>query len=141
MAKNCRTRGSKFFFPRVRSTPGKKNFDPPGEAIFWDFWAKSPPGLLNKHPTEKNFSPPGGGAGEKIFRPPKAAGKFFFGHPPVSTPPLSQNPCPPMFAIKKNNAQIKECVWECFAYPTSDAKISLRSLQGRLFLNRMNLSH
>ena len=82
--------------PRGAKHPGEKKFWPPGEAIFWDFWAKSPPGLLNKHPTEKNFSPPGGGAGEKIFRPPKAAGKFFWGHPPVSTPPLSQNPCPPM---------------------------------------------
>ena len=83
--------------PRGAKHPGEKKFWPPGEAIFWDFLAKSPPGVLNKHPTEKNFSPPGGGAGEKIFRPPKAAGKFFWGHPPVSTPPLSQNPCPPMF--------------------------------------------
>ena len=101
-SKNCPTPGAKKTgggAPRGAKHPGEKKFWPPGEAIFWDFWAKSPPGLLYKHPTEKNFSPPGGGAGEKIFRPPKAAGKFFWGHPPVSTPPLSQNPCPPMIVV------------------------------------------
>ena len=55
--------------------PKKKNLTPPGN-FFGVFLAKSSPGLLNKHPTEKKFSPPGGGAGEKIFRPPKAAKKF-----------------------------------------------------------------
>ena len=57
----------------ARHPAGKKT----GEAIFWDFWAKSPPGLLNKHPTEKNFSPPGGGAGEKIFGRRRRPENFF----------------------------------------------------------------
>ena len=68
-SKNCPTPGVKKYrggaLPGAKH-PGKKNFDPPVRPFF-DFWAKSPPGLLNKHPTEKNFSPPGGGAGEKIF--------------------------------------------------------------------------
>ena len=70
-------------------TPGKKNFDPPGEAIFWYFWVKSPPGLLNKHPTEKNFSPPGGGAGEK-FSGRRRRPENFFEDTPRCRPP----PCP-----------------------------------------------
>ena len=36
---------------------------------------------------------------EKKFWPPKAAAKFFLDTPPVYTPPLSQNPCPPMIEI------------------------------------------
>ena len=75
--------------PRGAKHPGEKKFWPPGEAIFWDFWAKSPPGLLNKHPTEKNFSPPGGGAGEKIFGRRRRPENFF-----EVTPRCRPPPCP-----------------------------------------------
>ena len=89
--------------PRGAKHPGEKKFWPPGEAIFWDFLAKSPPGVLNKHPTEKNFSPPGGSAGEKFFGRRRRPEKFFEYTPRCRPPPLSQNPCPPMFT--------KESIW------------------------------
>ena len=48
-------------------------------------------------PQKKNFHTPV----EKKFWPPKAAAKFFVDTPPVYTPPLSQNPCPPMIESKE----------------------------------------
>ena len=93
--------------PRGAKHPGEKKFWPPGEAIFWDFWAKSPPGLLNKPATEKNFSPPGGGAGEKFSGRRRRPENFFKDTPRCRPPPLSQNPCPPMI-IKDQQASYKK---------------------------------
>ena len=52
----------------------------------------TPRGLLNKHPTEKNFSPPGGGAGE--ISAAEGGRKIFLRPPPGVDPPLVPKPVP-----------------------------------------------
>ena len=85
--------------PSVKDPAGKKIFDIPVGLFFVILFAKSHPCLLTKPPAEKNFHTPV----EKKFWPPKAAAKFFLDTPPVYTPPLSQNPDPPMYIMKVIN--------------------------------------
>ena len=95
----------------------QKNFfwakSPRGDPIFrplFAFFCQNHPGVAA--PPQNFFQNPPQGApldpgGEKIcqkltpgwkkiLRPPKAAAKFFSDTPGWHTPPLSQNPCPPM---------------------------------------------
>ena len=107
--------GEKFFFRRPEGPP-KKFFwaksprgDPIFRPLFAFFWqnhpgVSAPPQNFFQNPPQGAPLDPGGEkicqkltpGWKKILRPLKAAAKFFSDTPGWHTPPLSQNPCPPM---------------------------------------------